>query len=56
MFLLDALKDVYDLVLSIFITVPLDNTLSTVYVIGNFILQILFLGSDPSGGGFNFPG
>lgn len=53
-FLLDGLQRIYDLAFNTIVAIPLDGALSIFYIIGNFILQLLFLGNDPTGGGLPF--
>jgi len=53
-FLLDGLQRIYDLAFSTIVAIPLDNPLAIFYIIGNFILQLLFFGNDPTGGGLPF--
>lgn len=57
MFLVDIFNQIFTLVQSLFINIPLNNTLAVVYVAVNFVIQLLatFLGGEvdlPSSGGF----
>ncbi len=57
MFLIDIFNQVFTLLQSLFINIPLNNSLAVIYVAINFVIQLLatFLGGEvdlPSSGGF----
>ncbi len=57
MFLVEIFEQIFTLLQSIFVEIPLDNTLAIIYTVLNFVLQIFatLLGGEvdlPNSGGF----